>query len=521
MSEQDYTKIDQPYNTYLERSEDTSNNGNTETMPVKSDGSMSDVWINNFIRSQNWKPKKVGFYIDGQTGYAEFTNVFVSGDIQALTGTIGGFTIGATDLKATSGGNTTIISSGPIAFSAGVTGAPNVTITQAGVLTMLGGTITGSTIQTDTSGARIVIDNGNDISLFDTSVGGGGTVTGNTAAIKFIKDSDNNRFFTMQKRAGKDSNTDNVFELFSSSPPTNRHNFIFIGNDGTFSNGNVGVISLYANIKTSEVESAVNGKIQIGLTSDGGSASGNLIITDSRASFDDSSFSGNTALLTGSGDDAAAGIGYRIDDTTVDIGIYHGTRNAVTKAYTGNTLFLGHTLVPDVSSAYNLGTSTSRLATIYSGQINAAGHILPSATSTYNIGSTTYRWNDITCGGTIATSGSMGCGGSFVASGTILALSGISLGGVTRTTWPSSGVTSITASGGLTSTGGSDPTISIATSGVTNAKIASSAVTGAKIANGSVTSSKTVGESVFIIPLVYGGGSIQLTFTNGLLTNVY
>lgn len=152
-----YTEIDTPYNSFLERSEQSSDNGDVMNQPVKSDGDIGDVWIRNFIRSENWKPKSVGFYINGQTGYAEFMNVFISGDIQATTGTIGGFTINATNLSATSGGNTTILSSGSVAFSAGPTGSPSITITQAGVLTATGATITG-TIQTASgTGQRIVI----------------------------------------------------------------------------------------------------------------------------------------------------------------------------------------------------------------------------------------------------------------------------------------------------------------------------------------------------------------------------
>jgi len=77
-------------------------NGSVETMPVKTSGAIGDIWIKNFIRSENWKPRKNGFAIDGQTGRAEFTNVYVSGEISALTGKIGGWTINATSLSATS-----------------------------------------------------------------------------------------------------------------------------------------------------------------------------------------------------------------------------------------------------------------------------------------------------------------------------------------------------------------------------------------------------------------------------------
>lgn len=59
------------------------------------------------------------------------------------TGTVGGWTLASTTLSATSGGNTTILSSGATAFSAWPTGSPTVTITQAGVLTATGAIING------------------------------------------------------------------------------------------------------------------------------------------------------------------------------------------------------------------------------------------------------------------------------------------------------------------------------------------------------------------------------------------
>lgn len=147
---QNYETIDRPYDSFLEREEtlrvgqsnsssaqkvvekppvnavstasspSSGSNGNVETQPVKSDGSFGDVWIKNFIRSENWKPKKVGFYIDGLTGYAEFCNVYVSGNIQALTGLIGGWTIGASTITAT---GVTLSSAGDAYISVG-TAAP-------------------------------------------------------------------------------------------------------------------------------------------------------------------------------------------------------------------------------------------------------------------------------------------------------------------------------------------------------------------------------------------------------------
>lgn len=209
----DYENIDRPYDSSLYRSEPNDTNGNVMNQPIKSDGDIGDVWIKNFIRSENWQPKTNGFYINGQTGYAEFMNVFISGDIQALTGTIGGFTIGATTISATNlvltsgaanaanitvgtGANAAGLNSanavGDIAFWAGSTFANRATaafqVTAAGVLTatsatitgainatsgtfsgsitasgtisggtITGATITGSTLSTATSGQRVVL----------------------------------------------------------------------------------------------------------------------------------------------------------------------------------------------------------------------------------------------------------------------------------------------------------------------------------------------------------------------------
>lgn len=97
-------------------------NGNVEVQPVKSSGGIGDVWIKNFIRSENWSPKNNGFYIDGQTGYAEFMNVYVSGKIEALSGSIGGFVIGSdyiTDVSDSMGLASTVTAGDDVRFWAG------------------------------------------------------------------------------------------------------------------------------------------------------------------------------------------------------------------------------------------------------------------------------------------------------------------------------------------------------------------------------------------------------------------
>lgn len=93
------------------------------------------------------------FTIDAATGAATF-----AGALSAPTGNIGGFTIGATSLSVVNGGNTVIVSSGATAFTAGPTGSPTFTVTQAGVLTATGVVVSGSVTATsgDIGGWNVV-----------------------------------------------------------------------------------------------------------------------------------------------------------------------------------------------------------------------------------------------------------------------------------------------------------------------------------------------------------------------------
>lgn len=98
--------------------------GSVATVALKSEGNATDVWILNFIRSMGWKPKKIGFYIDGQTGYAEFANVYISGTIVVTFGTIGGFKIGPDyirDALNTMGMASTVTGADDVRFWAGDT----------------------------------------------------------------------------------------------------------------------------------------------------------------------------------------------------------------------------------------------------------------------------------------------------------------------------------------------------------------------------------------------------------------
>jgi len=206
MSDTDnYEKINQPYNSLLQRVPESSSqttpkavgepnstnytsqydggfgysgeNGNVQQMPVKDDGGLGDIWIKSFIKSINWKPKSVGFYIDGGTGYAEFTNVFVSGNIEALTGSIGGFEIGSDyvrDEANSFGLSSTVTTGDDVRFWAGSTFEDRYTapfrVLESGVIVAESGTVGGFTLGTDyirdtddSFGLSSVVTSGDDI----------------------------------------------------------------------------------------------------------------------------------------------------------------------------------------------------------------------------------------------------------------------------------------------------------------------------------------------------------------------
>lgn len=121
MAETSYTSLDRPYDSTLNRKDDLSyvlgdavipgSEGGDVEVPIKTGGAFSDIWIKNKITSLNWKPQKIGFMMNGQTGYAEFADVYISGAITATSGNIGGWTISSSFLTGV--GGTIRTSNGP------------------------------------------------------------------------------------------------------------------------------------------------------------------------------------------------------------------------------------------------------------------------------------------------------------------------------------------------------------------------------------------------------------------------
>ncbi len=246
---EDYTKIERPFDDLLQREEDlpyvlgddssttqADSNGAVEEQPVKDGGAMNDLWINNFIRSTNWKPKSLGFYMEGRTGYAEFSNVYIVGDITASTGTIGGFTIGADyirDAANSMGIASTVTASDDVRFWAGDTYVNRATapfrVTEAGLLTAVG--ITSLNMKSYT--------NFETATRFTQTTDGAATITFNTSGLRLetsatATSSSLNEWFTTQNVFNTSPTFTTSFE-WGGIPSSGGVGFMGLGAMATFS----------------------------------------------------------------------------------------------------------------------------------------------------------------------------------------------------------------------------------------------------------------------------------------------
>jgi len=124
MADTDYSNIERPYNSNLERSEagiigaiqPSVENGSSSLIQNSGEDSgtanisdpnqvssnaitgsaISDIWLETWMKSRNYKPKSQGFLIDGQQGYIECMSLYVGG---------GGIVGGSLDIPDTTTAN--------------------------------------------------------------------------------------------------------------------------------------------------------------------------------------------------------------------------------------------------------------------------------------------------------------------------------------------------------------------------------------------------------------------------------
>ncbi|MCK4307104.1 hypothetical protein KAW50_02630 [candidate division WOR-3 bacterium] len=132
-------------------------------------------------------------YINETTNVANFWvdkngNVYLSGEIHASAGVIGGWTITTTSLEAS-----------------------DIYLYSTGTIQLKGAA---------------------DVIIWDDTTGGVSPPTGEAADIIFPRTDDNDMYFRIRKRAGINVDSENVLEMYYSKPSASR-NYVFIGRDGT------------------------------------------------------------------------------------------------------------------------------------------------------------------------------------------------------------------------------------------------------------------------------------------------
>lgn len=304
----------------------------------------------------------------------------------------------------------------------------------------------------DPSGAEVVIS-GNDIFLYDASIGGTNPVTGDTASLNFIRREDPTRGFILQERASIHSNDDTVLELFATAnSPANAYNYIFIGRQGGDLNSTqawVHSMSIALDFKSAESESDANGFFQIKFsdTNVAGSLPNTFFqMSDSRNLAPGTGLGGISTILSvddglalivaaGAGGGAnLSGIGFvnvatitRITITSNllvvacnnsffgGVGLTAKLDGLTTSTFLNgqivtiltatSTLFTATFVHADVTNHADTGTATQETVSGYyqnSGNQVALGlNMIPDTDNAYNIGSASFRIKDLYVGGTI------------------------------------------------------------------------------------------------------------------------
>ena len=191
-----------------------------------------DLFITKgFIRSKDYVDGSAGWTINDD-GTAQFSDLtLIGGTISfgktSFTDTVNaGYILDTNGIYMGAAGDSTYIkydiSAATLTLKGAITGS-----------TMTSSVITGGTLQTSVSGVRTVIT-GNDITLYDASVGGGGTITGDTAKIIFDRTDGYNGTFNIQKRETTVSVLGNAIEMFYEDVDAGgARNYIFLGREGT------------------------------------------------------------------------------------------------------------------------------------------------------------------------------------------------------------------------------------------------------------------------------------------------
>ena len=193
----------------------------------------------------------------------------------------------------------------------------------------------------------------NDMTLYDATVGGGGTVTGDSSSISFLKSRNPKYGFVMRARAGMNNDKETVFELYGLTPEDSLYpNYIFLGRNGRSTvNDETGYIGMNANIVSADPAAAKNGSFSVAISHDGiDSVSSSIWAGDSRLI--GLGAGGTSAWMMGSGTNGLTGLG-------------HVTLGGLTFYVDATGTKISGTMLPDAGSTYDIGGIGSAIKNIF------------------------------------------------------------------------------------------------------------------------------------------------------------
>lgn len=232
---------------------------------------------------------------------------------------------------------------------------------------LTGTVITACLIQTSGFPFRVEMS-GNDITFFDDTFLEGGKIKGDTARLVFTHDLNSNEGFIMEKRASLLDTYDNVLSWYATPAKTGRHNYMFIGRNGDASDAQRNLSSLHLAINFDSVtpllDNNLNGVFELEYSTDGVLAATNsklILMGASSEIFFGSGFTGFSSIIAAA-DGGISGIAYS-DPGGVNffVGLY---------ATSTTNIALGMNLIPDTNAAYDIGSPTFKIGTLY-GSVSA------------------------------------------------------------------------------------------------------------------------------------------------------
>lgn len=221
-----------------------------------------------------------------------------------------------------------------------------------------GTVITDCIIQTSGLPHRVLIQD-NDVTFFDDTTGGGGEIKGDTSRLIFRSAFREEGSFIMEKRVSVNDTLDSVLSWYAIAPVEGHHNWLFIGRDGVDSpaSKNLSVFRIGVNGKTDDVPA--NGKPYGSFSveySEEEVLQGITIFGGASRNFIGAGLSGFSSFIS-AGDGGLAGLSY------FDLALQ--SQNVLLYLLSKNEIMLGAKLLPDATNAYDIGSASFRIKTIY------------------------------------------------------------------------------------------------------------------------------------------------------------